>query len=170
MVKPAKERRHPARQGMAIRPEALAVAPELAIVNRLDFEERQFLVYYLSMGNLQKALEKAGRDITWYEMKRDNYPDFREAIETLGHKAKKSGEDMMAVMVPWSVGELRGLIEQSENLGVKMAAIKYLHEATGVGAQYRQGMPGTGQFLQVNVKVATGEKESKVIELGRQDA
>lgn len=169
MVKRAKEKRHPARQMMKVRPEALALAPELAIVNELDFEEKQFLVYYLSMGDLKKALEKAGRDITWYEMKRENYPQFREAVETLGHKAKRGGEDMMAVMVPWSVGELRGLIEQGENLVVKMAAIKYLHEATGVGAQYRQGMPGTGNFLNINVKVATGEKEVKVIELGGRD-
>lgn len=154
---------------MSVRPEALAEAPELAIVNGLDMEERQFLVHYLSTGNLQTALSKVGRDIEWYELKRERYPQFREAIETLGHKAKKSGEDMMALMVPWSVGELRGLIEQSANLGVKMAAIRYLHEATGVGAQYRQGMPGTGNFLNINVKVATGEKEAKVIELGREE-
>lgn len=169
MAKSPKERRHPALRS-GITSQALAVMPELAPLVKLPYEEQKFLADYLIMGDLNKALEKNGRDATWYEMKKANYPDFANALGVLGKKAKNDGEGMMEVMVPWSVGELHGLIAQDENLGVKMAAIKYLHEAVGVGSQYKQGMPGQGNFLNISVKVATGEKESKVIELGGRDA
>jgi len=163
-MKRSKERRHPA-QGVTAT--AIEVMPKLGIAAALDFEERQFLRAYIIFGDLRKALEEVSKDLEWYEGKKESYPDFAIAVERLGQAGRRDGETMMSVMVPWTVGELRGLIEQGDNLGVKMAAIKYLHEAVGVGSQYRQGMPGQGNYLQVNVKVATGEKETKVIELGK---
>ena len=88
---------------------------------------------------------------------------FADAVKQGVGNTTDVGTKMMKMAIPYTVMRLLEMIENEPNNQIVLAAIKHLHDATGVNQKAQPAFGGN--FLNVSVKMF-GDKEDKVIDVG----
>ena len=84
--------------------------------------------------------EAIGKERSWPKRHKKANAAFAEAVAT--HKAALQPwvlASQVAMMLPQSILEMRKLINQDDNKGAKMDAIRHLHSVTGFGREKNEG-------------------------------
>ena len=127
-------------------------------------EQRTYLATLCWHRDRTKAAKAIGKTMSWVEEQEENN-SFAVLIRETSTQPKEFSESVLMSMLPKATLELMELIEQSDNMNVKLNAIKHLHNMAGMTQNDQGGIPGG--FVNVNVKMF-GKEDGKVIDVNEE--
>jgi len=156
--------KHPAI--MANKAAAAEVTPvadaDATVWDRLTSDQRAFISLMGIHHDVNRTAAALGKSLSWVTAESKASPVFADAVKHGVGSTTEVGTKMMQMAIPYTVMRLLEIVEKEPNNQVVLAAIKHIHDATGLN-QKAQPTFG-GNFLNVNVKMF-GDKEDKVIDV-----
>lgn len=131
---------------------------------KLTWQHQRFLSAMAWEHDVDAACAKAGVSRQWVEEERLLNAEFRQLALVGAEQGKEVAQRMLAEMLPWSLVELRRVIEQERDLRSKVAAIRHLHEIAGL-APPATGLP-MGNYLNVQVSLFGQTEQRREIIIG----
>ena len=157
--------KHPAI--MANKAAAAEVAPaadaDSDVWDKLTSDQRAFVSLMGVHHDVARTASALGRSLSWVTAQSKASPVFADAVKHGVGNTTDVGTKMMKMAIPYTVMRLLEMIENEPNNQIVLAAIKHLHDATGVNQKAQPAFGGN--FLNVSVKMF-GDKEDKVIDVG----
>lgn len=125
----------------------------------LNEKEQFFLRHYIQCRDGIAAAQMAGVSLTWLEDQQKSNESFNVfVIEVLEHP-RALAEMILQDLLPESAYQLATMVNQQENLSVKLGAIKHLHNLSGMSSE-----PASGGSTTVNVTLFDMGPEERIIE------
>jgi len=137
---------------------------ESSLWDTMTEEQRTYLATLCWHRDRAKAAKAIGRSLAWVE-KQEEDADFSALLRETASQPKELAQSLLASMAPLATIELMELIQQSDNLNVKLNAIKTALDRNGIAQNDQGGF--AGGFVNVEVKMF-GKEDSKVIDVGKE--
>ena len=128
--------------------------------DELTGEQKGFVALYGIHNDLMRTAAAAGKSLAWVKEQSKENPAFAEVLRYGVSNTTDVGTKMMKMAIPYTVMRLLEIVEKEPNNQIVLAAIKHIHDATGLNQKAQPAFGGN--FLNVNVKMF-GDKEDKVI-------
>ena len=137
---------------------------ESSLWDTMTEEQRTYLATLCWHRDRAKAAKAIGRSLAWVE-KQEEDADFSALLRETASQPKELAQSLLASMAPLATIELMELIQQGDNLNVKLNAIKTALDRNGIAQNDQGGF--AGGFVNVEVKMF-GKEDSKVIDVGKE--
>ena len=134
---------------------------ESALWDTMTEEQRTYLATLCWHRDRAKAAKAIGRSLAWVE-KQEQDADFSALLRETASQPKELAQSLLASMAPLATIELMELIQQSDNLNVKLNAIKTTLDRNGIAQNDQGGF--AGGFVNVEVKMF-GKEDVQVIDV-----
>jgi hypothetical protein len=131
--------------------------------DNLTGEQKRFAALYGIHHDIIRTATAAGVTLAWVQEQSKSNTNFSEVLKYGVGNTTDIGTKMMKMAIPYTVMRLLDMIENEPNNQIVLAAIKHLHDATGVNQKAQPAFGGN--FLNVSVKMFGDTKENKVIDV-----
>ena len=131
--------------------------------DKLTGDQRSFVALMGIHHDITRTSAVLGKPISWIKEQSKENPAFADALKNGVGNTTDVGTKMMKMAIPYTIIRLLDMIENEPNNQIVLAAIKHLHDATGVNQKAQPAFGGN--FLNVSVKMFGDTKENKVIDV-----
>ena len=169
MARKRESSKHPAIMANKVAAAESATAIDISAPgwDSLTSEQKRFVALHGIHHDVVRTSAAANVSLAWVKEQSKENPAFADILKYGVSGVTDVGTKMMKMAIPYTVMRLLEMIEKEPNNQIVLAAIKHLHDATGMNQKMHQGFGGN--FMNVNIKLPAGMgKEDKVIDVERE--
>ena len=169
MARKRESSKHPAIMANKVAAAESATAIDVTTTgsDTLTSDQKRFVSLYGIHHDVVRTATAANVSLAWVKEQSKDNPSFSDILKYGVPSVTDVGTKMMKMAIPYTVMRLLDMIEKEPNNQIVLAAIKHLHDATGMNQKMHQGFGGN--FMNVNIKLPAGMgKEDKVIDVERE--